>query len=101
MKQDIPGTIIFDGTLAQRGLALNKMCFSFNDAENRAAFQRDEDGYCSQYPGCEPNGQARSGKHSCRSICRRLRARGCRCQRQSLGRRRKNWRIVKIRAVDL
>jgi protocatechuate 4,5-dioxygenase alpha subunit len=49
MKQDIPGTIVFDGALAQKGLALNKMCFSFNDAENRAAFLRDEDGYCDKY----------------------------------------------------
>ena len=49
MKQDIPGTMIFDGDLAQKGLALNKMCFSFNDAENRAAFLRDEEGYCAKY----------------------------------------------------
>ena len=49
MKQEIPGTIVFDGALAQKGLALNKMCFSFNDAENRAAFLRDEDGYCARY----------------------------------------------------
>src|SRR6516225_95604 len=49
MKQEIPGTIIFDGTAAQRGFALNRMCFSFNDAENRAAFLRDEDGYCVKY----------------------------------------------------
>jgi protocatechuate 4,5-dioxygenase alpha chain len=25
------------------------MCFSFNRAENRAAFLKDEDAYCSQY----------------------------------------------------
>jgi len=49
MKHEIPGTMIFDGELAQKGLALNKMCFSFNDAENRAAFLRDEDGYCAKY----------------------------------------------------
>ena len=49
MKHEIPGTIVFDGALAQRGVALNKMCFSFNDAENRAAFLRDEDGYCDKY----------------------------------------------------
>jgi protocatechuate 4,5-dioxygenase, alpha chain len=49
MKHEIPGTVVFDGALAQRGLALNKMCFSFNDAENRAAFLRDEDGYCDKY----------------------------------------------------
>jgi protocatechuate 4,5-dioxygenase alpha chain len=46
MKQGIEGTTLFDGVQAQRGYALNKMCFSFNDAENRAAFLRDEDGYC-------------------------------------------------------
>ena len=32
MKQDIPGTIMFDGDQAQKGLALNRMCFSFNSA---------------------------------------------------------------------
>jgi protocatechuate 4,5-dioxygenase alpha chain len=45
----IPGTILFDGDLAQKGLALNRMCFSFNSAENRAAFVADEDGYCAKY----------------------------------------------------
>ena len=49
MTQDIPGTMIFDGELAQKGLALNRMCFSFNNADNRAAFLRDEDGYCAKY----------------------------------------------------
>ena len=49
MKQDIPGTTIFDGVQAQKGLALNRMCFSFNDAENRAAFLRDEDAYCDRF----------------------------------------------------
>jgi protocatechuate 4,5-dioxygenase alpha chain len=49
MTQGIEGTTVFDGTQAQKGLALNKMCFSFNDAENRAAFLRDEDGYCEKY----------------------------------------------------
>ena len=36
-KRAIPGTPIFDGSAAQRGYALNAMCFSFNSAENRAA----------------------------------------------------------------
>ena len=49
MQQDIPGTIIFDGAEAQKGLALNRMCFSFNSAENRAAFLKDEDAYCRKY----------------------------------------------------
>jgi protocatechuate 4,5-dioxygenase, alpha chain len=45
----IPGTPIFEGEAAQKGYALNKMCFSFNSAENRADFLRDEDGYCAKY----------------------------------------------------
>jgi len=45
----IPGTTLFDGEQAQRGLALNRMCFSFNSAENRAAFLRDEDAYCKKF----------------------------------------------------
>ncbi len=49
MKQDIPGTIVFDGVQAQRGRALNRMCFSFNNADNRAAFLRDEDAYCLKF----------------------------------------------------
>src|SRR6516165_1520608 len=49
MQQDIPGTIMFDGAQAQKGLALNRMCFSFNSAENRAAFLKDEDAYCRRY----------------------------------------------------
>jgi len=46
---DIPGTVIFDGTQARKGYALNKMCYSFNSAENREAFFRDEDAYCTKY----------------------------------------------------
>lgn len=49
MKQDIPGTVMFDGDLAQKGYALNRMCFSFNSAENRAAFVADEEAYCHTY----------------------------------------------------
>lgn len=49
MSQSIPGTPVFDGDMAQKGYALNRMCFSFNSAQNRAAFLKDEDGYCRQY----------------------------------------------------
>lgn len=49
MKQDVPGTIIFDGEQAQKGFALNRMCYSFNDAANRAAFRRDEDAYGARF----------------------------------------------------
>ncbi len=40
----MPGTTIFDGEQARKGYALNKMCYSFNDAANRRAFVADEDG---------------------------------------------------------
>ena len=49
MSQTIPGTVLFDGAQARKGYALNKMCFSFNSAENRAEFVRDEDAYCRKY----------------------------------------------------
>ena len=45
----IPGTTPFDGEQAKKGYALNKMCFSFNSAENRAAFRADEEAYMRQY----------------------------------------------------
>ncbi|NMG50805.1 protocatechuate 4,5-dioxygenase subunit alpha [Azoarcus communis] len=45
----IPGTRIFDSELAQKGYALNKMCFSFNSAENREAFRADEAGYARKF----------------------------------------------------
>lgn len=48
-ERKIPGTTIFDGAQAQMGYALNKMCFSFNNADNRAAFLKDEDGYCEKF----------------------------------------------------
>jgi protocatechuate 4,5-dioxygenase alpha chain len=48
-KRDIPGTHIFDAAAARRGYALNKMCYSFNDASNREEFRRDEKAYCNKY----------------------------------------------------
>jgi len=32
-----------------KGYALNKMCYSFNDAANRATFLRDEAAYCRRF----------------------------------------------------
>lgn len=49
----IPGTHLFDGTAAQRGYALNAMCYSFNEAANREEFLRDEDAYCARF-GLDP-----------------------------------------------
>ncbi len=45
----IPGTTLFDGAMAMKGYALNKMCYSFNRVENRAAFVADEDAYCAKF----------------------------------------------------
>ena len=47
--EDIPGTFVFDGRLALKGYALNKMCFSFNSSENREEFRRDPAGYCRKF----------------------------------------------------
>ena len=43
------GTTIFDGRAAQKGYALNKMCYSFNDAANRESFVHDEAAYCRKF----------------------------------------------------
>ena len=45
----IPGTTPFAGDQAQKGYALNKMCFSFNDEANRKAFLADEEAYMRKY----------------------------------------------------
>lgn len=46
---DIPGTTLFDGKMAMKGYALNKMCYSFNQQANRDAFVADEEAYMSRY----------------------------------------------------
>jgi protocatechuate 4,5-dioxygenase alpha chain len=48
-RRQIPGTTVFDGAQARKGYALNRMCYSFNDAANRAEFLRDEDAYCRRF----------------------------------------------------
>ena len=48
-KPSIPGTYLFDAAAAMKGYALNKMCFSFNEAASRQAFVADEDAYCAKY----------------------------------------------------
>jgi protocatechuate 4,5-dioxygenase alpha chain len=48
-RRQIDGTFLFDGDAASRGYALNAMCFSFNDASNRAAFVADEAAYCDRF----------------------------------------------------
>lgn len=46
---DIPGTTIFDGKMAMKGYALNKMCYAFNQKANRDAFAADEEGFMEAY----------------------------------------------------
>ncbi len=46
---EIPGTVMFDGIQAMKGYALNKMCYSFNNAQNRAEFRQDEEAYMDKY----------------------------------------------------
>jgi len=53
-RQPIPGTTIFDGDEARKGFALNRMCYSFNNADNRAAFLADREAYCARYHLSEP-----------------------------------------------
>jgi protocatechuate 4,5-dioxygenase alpha chain len=48
-EEPIPGTTMFDGTMAMKGYALNKMCYSFNEAANREEFLTDEEAYCDKY----------------------------------------------------
>ncbi len=48
-EREIWGTTVFDGHQAMKGYALNKMCYSFNSAENRAAFLEDEEAYCTRF----------------------------------------------------
>lgn len=48
-KPQIPGTTLFDGDQAQKGYALNKMCFSFNSADQRNAFKANEAAYMAAY----------------------------------------------------
>ncbi len=49
VPKTIPGTVIFDGSQALKGYALNRMCYSFNEAANRREFLADEDSYCAKY----------------------------------------------------
>jgi protocatechuate 4,5-dioxygenase alpha chain len=57
-KRVIPGTTMFDGEMARKGYALNKMCFSFNSAENRAEFLKDKEAYCDKFSLNEQQKQA-------------------------------------------
>ena len=46
---DIPGTYVFDGKHAHGAYPLNKLLFSFNEEQNRQAFDRDPAAYCERF----------------------------------------------------
>jgi protocatechuate 4,5-dioxygenase, alpha chain len=48
-EEPIFGTTMFDGEMARKGYALNKMCYSFNNAEGRDAFLEDEEAYMEKF----------------------------------------------------
>lgn len=39
----------FNAEAAQKGYALNRMCYSLNSAENRKAYAADPAAYCARY----------------------------------------------------
>ncbi len=53
-QMQIEGTTPFDGEQARKGYALNKMCFSFNEAAHRAEFRKDEEAYMAKFGLSEP-----------------------------------------------
>jgi protocatechuate 4,5-dioxygenase alpha chain len=45
----IPGTTLFNGEMAMKGYALNKMCYSFNKQGNRDAYKADPEAYMQKF----------------------------------------------------
>lgn len=45
----IPDTTIFDLRVSRRGARLNRLCAALCSPENRAAFQRDEEGFLDRF----------------------------------------------------
>lgn len=45
----IEGTTLFDGKMAMIGYQLNKMCFTFNNAEARADYLNDPESYMEHF----------------------------------------------------
>jgi protocatechuate 4,5-dioxygenase alpha chain len=45
----VPGTYLFDGRMAMKGYDLNRMCYSFNRADNRRKFKAFPEAYCHAY----------------------------------------------------
>lgn len=45
----IPGTYVFDGKRAHKPYPLNKLLYSFNEEQNRRAFEADPGAYCDRF----------------------------------------------------
>ncbi|MFF6786568.1 protocatechuate 4,5-dioxygenase subunit alpha [Streptomyces sp. NPDC012510] len=45
----VPGTYVFDAAESRRARALNRLCGSLKEAENRERFKADEAAYCETY----------------------------------------------------
>jgi protocatechuate 4,5-dioxygenase alpha chain len=45
----VPGTYVFDAAESRRARALNRLCGSLKEAENREKFKADEAAYCETY----------------------------------------------------
>lgn len=54
----IEGTTLFDGKMAMKGYALNKMCYSFNGAAAREAYLADPEAYMERFGLSEDQKQA-------------------------------------------
>ncbi|MFV0515514.1 MAG: protocatechuate 4,5-dioxygenase subunit alpha [Jhaorihella sp.] len=54
----IEGTTIFDGEMAMKGYALNKMCFSFNRADAREEYLANPEAYYDKFKLNESQKQA-------------------------------------------
>lgn len=55
---NIPGTTLFDGKMAMKGYALNKMCYSFNAASAREEYLADPEAYYTKFRLNEEQKQA-------------------------------------------
>lgn len=54
----IEGTTLFDGEMAMKGYALNKMCYSFNSAAAREEYLADPEAYYNKFGLNEEHKQA-------------------------------------------
>ena len=59
----IEGTTFFDGCMAMKGYALNKMCFSFNNAKARESYLADPESYFDKFNLNEEQKQACRNKN--------------------------------------